>query len=218
MGVHGYSSLQGLRLFQKQGRLLAPDIVTLYYGWNDHWLTDVPDRQQMGMEMRPFAGRIFEMLRHKRIFHLVVWALNPVQHVATREHGKGRVPRVAPDEYHSTLTAFVRDIRAAGAIPVLITAPRRSLNDEVVGKEYVIARLSSNPSLSGENGFGDNESPAANGILFVNMLFVCRGVAPNGATDVLQLRLSLPPKDGLIRSSDLPAVGVLSEGLCHDGE
>lgn len=139
MGVHGYSSLQGLRVFQKQGRLLAPDIVTLYYGWNDHWLTDVPDRQRMGLEMRPFAGRIFELLRQKRIFRLVVWALNPVQHVAARNHGDARVPRVPPDEYHSTLKAFVREIRAVGAMPVLITAPRRSLTDELIGKEYVIS-------------------------------------------------------------------------------
>ncbi len=134
MGVYGYTSLQGLRLFQKTGRFLNPDIVTLYYGWNDHWLTDNPDRQLMGLEMRPFAGRIFELLRQKRIFRLVVWALNPVQHVAMRNHGDARVPRVAPDEYHSTLKAFVREIRAAGAIPVLITAPRRSLTHEVVGE------------------------------------------------------------------------------------
>lgn len=139
MGVHGYSSLQGLRLFQKRGRLLTPDIVTLYYGWNDHWLTDVPDRQRMGLEMRPFAGRIFELLQQKRIFRFVVWSLNPVQHVAARSHGDARVPRVPPDEYHSTLKAFVREIRTAGAIPVLITAPRRSLDYDVVSKKYVIS-------------------------------------------------------------------------------
>lgn len=137
MGVHGYSSLQGLRLFQKQGRLLTPDIVTLYYGWNDHWLTDEPDRQRMGLEMRPFAGQIFELLRQKRIFRFVVWALNPIQHVAVRDRNEDRVLRVAPDEYHSTLKAFVREIRAAGAIPILITAPRRPLTQEVIGKQYV---------------------------------------------------------------------------------
>ena len=137
MGVHGYTSLQGLRLFQKQGRLLSPDIVTLYYGWNDHWLTKEPDRLIMGLKMRPFAGRIFELLRHKRIFRLVVWTLNPIHLVATRTHGDARVPRVAPDEYHSTLKSFVSEIRAAGAIPVLITAPRRSLNHGVIAKKYV---------------------------------------------------------------------------------
>jgi len=139
MGVYGYTSLQGLRLFQKQGKLLDPDIVTLYYGWNDHWLADEPDRQRMGLEMRPFAGRIFELLRQKRIFRLVVWALNPVQHLATRDRGDAHVPRVAPDEYRSTLKAFVREIRAAGAMPVLITAPSRSLTQNVVDKKHVIS-------------------------------------------------------------------------------
>ena len=139
MGVHGYTSLQGLRLFQKQGRLLNPDIVTVYYGWNDHWLTDEPDRLRMGLAMRPLAGRIAELLRQKRIFRLVVWALSPVQHVAVRDRGEARVPRVAPDAYRSTLNAFVREIRAAGAIPVLITAPRRSLTRELLAKSYVVS-------------------------------------------------------------------------------
>src|ERR1035437_4501160 len=113
MGVHGYSSLQGLRLFQKTGRLLTPDIVTLYYGWNDHWLTPEADRMKMGLEMRPFAGHIFESLQDKRFFRFFVWAMNPMQHLAQRDHGDTRVPRVAPDEYHSTLKAFIREIRAA---------------------------------------------------------------------------------------------------------
>ncbi|MDD5678643.1 MAG: GDSL-type esterase/lipase family protein [Kiritimatiellae bacterium] len=139
MGVYGYSSLQGLRLFQKTGRFLDPDIVTLFYGWNSHWLADEPDRQRMGLEMRPFAGRIFELLRQKRIFRLVVWALNPVQHLAARKREDARVPRVAPDEYLATLKAFVREIRAAGAFPILITAPRRSLTQNVVDKKHVIS-------------------------------------------------------------------------------
>jgi len=139
MGVYGYTSLQGLRLFQKTGRFLTPDIVTLYYGWNDHWLVDEPDCHRMGLEMRPFAGRIFELLRQKRIFRLVVWALNPVPYVTVRNHGDARMPRVAPDEYHSTLETFVREIRAADAIPVLITAPSRSLPQRWAEKKHVIS-------------------------------------------------------------------------------
>ena len=78
--------------------------------------------------------------------------------------------------------------------------------------------MSSKPSLSGENGLGDKERPAADGMAFVNMLLVCRGVAPDGDTDVLQLRLSLLANEGLMRSMDFLAVGVLRDGLCHDGE
>ncbi|MDD5483502.1 MAG: SGNH/GDSL hydrolase family protein [Kiritimatiellae bacterium] len=137
IGVHGYSALQGLRQFQKMGRRLEPDIVTLYFGWNDHWLSEEADRQKMGLEMRPVAGRIFEILRKKRFFRFFIWAMGPVQHIARREKGEDRVFRVPPEEYHSTLMAFVREIRAAGAVPVIITAPRRSLTGHVVDKQYV---------------------------------------------------------------------------------
>ncbi len=137
IGVHGYTALQGLRQFQTLGRRLEPDIVTLYFGWNDHWLSAEADRQKMGLEMRPLAGRVFEALRKKRFFQFFIWALSPVQRLARREQGAGRVLRVPPEEYRSVLAAFVKEIRAAGAIPVIITAPRRSLTAGVVGKEYI---------------------------------------------------------------------------------
>ena len=117
-----------------------------------------------------------------------------------------------PDEATGSLLAIVR-------INLPCTSKHRTrIVDIVDGNKYVIARMSSKPSLSGENGLGDNERPAADGIPFVNMLLVCKGVAPDGATDVLQLRLSLLSTDGLIRSMDLPVAGVLRDGLCHDEE
>lgn len=137
IGVHGYSALQGLRQFQKTGRQLEPDIVTLYFGWNDHWMSPSPDRQLMGLEMRPFAGRIFEVLQKKHFFKFFIFTLNPIQHLAKRQHEGQRVLRVPPEEYRSAMKAFIREIRAAGAIPVIITAPRRRLTENVVGKEYV---------------------------------------------------------------------------------
>jgi lysophospholipase L1-like esterase len=137
IGVHGYSALQGLRMFQKIGRRLEPDIVTLYFGWNDHWLSPSSDRQLMGLEMRPLAGRIFEVLQTKRFFKFFILTLSPMQHLAKQQHKGQRVFRVPPAEYRSAMKAFIREIRASGAIPVIITAPRRSLTDQVVGKEYV---------------------------------------------------------------------------------
>ncbi len=139
IGVHGYSALQGLRQFQMLGRQLSPDVVTLYFGWNDHWLSEEADRQKMGLEMRPWAGRIFEVLRQKRFFKFFIWAASPVQHLARRSQGQERVLRVPPDEYRSVLKAFIKEIRATGAIPLLITAPRRSLTSAVVGKRYVVS-------------------------------------------------------------------------------
>ncbi|MCX7008618.1 MAG: hypothetical protein NTY53_15425, partial [Kiritimatiellaeota bacterium] len=47
-----------------------------------------------------------------------------------------RVLRVPPQEYHDLLFRFVREIRAANAIPVLITAPRRPLSHLLVEKHH----------------------------------------------------------------------------------
>lgn len=139
IGVHGYSALQGLKQFQILGRQMEPDIVTIYFGWNDHWLAPEADRQTMGLEMRPLAGHIFEVLRKKRFFKFFLWAMSPVQHLARREKGDQRVLRVPPEAYRSAIKSLVKEIRAAGAIPILITAPRRSLTHAVVCKQYVIS-------------------------------------------------------------------------------
>ena len=102
MGVHGYSSVQGLRLFQLRGKALQPDIVTIYYGWNDHWL-DESDRVRMGLAQKTFLLQLAQRLRLKSAF------------------------RVTPEEYENTLTQFIQEIRSVNAAPILITAPRRRL-------------------------------------------------------------------------------------------
>jgi lysophospholipase L1-like esterase len=145
MAMHGYTSLQGLTLFRMRGKALAPDIVVICYGWNDQWLSPKTDRQQMGMEMEPWAGRLFDLLREKRIFQYMIWSLNPVYHLARLESHKlysarrhtatnavqdpfhGFVFRVAPEEYRDTLTAFIGEVRAAGAVPLLMTEASRKL-------------------------------------------------------------------------------------------
>ncbi|MBM4144325.1 MAG: hypothetical protein FJ225_12145 [Lentisphaerae bacterium] len=125
MGVTGYSSVQGLRLFEKLGRELAPDFVTIYYGWNDHWRGgSAPDSNRMALRMSRAGSRAFEVLRGKRFGQLLIQALTPGRNVAARP-GEGclRVPR---EEYVLTLSRFIREARRAGAVPVVITAPRAS--------------------------------------------------------------------------------------------
>jgi len=149
MAVYGYSSVQGLRLFELTKDRVRPDIVTLYFGWNDHWLNRDSDRQLMAIKVKPLAGHVMDALRNKRFFQLILWLVNPVDHLSRVEeknsfHFVHRVVspnakaakrwelRVPPDDYRLTLTAFIRDIRAVRAIPVLITAPRRHLAQQLV--------------------------------------------------------------------------------------
>lgn len=153
MAVYGYSSAQGLRLFQQTKNQLRPDIVTLYFGWNDHWLNATTDYQQMAVEMRPFSGQLLDALRGKRFFQLAAWLTDREGHI--RPDGNlGRhhlvhssekphndwwitsVLRVPPQEYHDILLRLAREIRAANAVPVLITAPRRHLSGTLVEKHH----------------------------------------------------------------------------------
>ena len=58
MAVYGYSALEGLKLFQTRGQQLAADVVTIYYGWNDHWLSigADPGNQSMGVMRAQFTN------------------------------------------------------------------------------------------------------------------------------------------------------------------
>ena len=123
MAVHGYSSVIGLRLFERRARALEPDYVTLYYGWNDHWWGGrMPDRVRLGVHMGSFRAAIYDILRNKR-FGQWLLTLVPSERPQARARLGGYL-RVPPDEYVDTLTRFVAAIRGSGAVPILITAPR----------------------------------------------------------------------------------------------
>ncbi len=154
MGTHGYTSMQGLVLFETQAQRLHPDIVIVSYGWNDQWLSHLTDRQQMGLEMRPWAGRMFDALRDFRFFQCMIWSLNPLFHLARVDqdmHARSKTQaialhadpfegytfRVSPAEYRLVLHQFIHDVRDAGAIPVLMTEAMRRLPQEWAdGRQY----------------------------------------------------------------------------------
>ena len=123
MAVHGYSSIQGLALFRLRTRNLAPDYVSLYYGWNDHWLGGKPDSNIMALRMNPVAAQVFETLRDLRLFQFMVRTLNPVRNFTASE-GPELGLRVPQSEYEWALRQFISEIRAIDAVPILLTAPR----------------------------------------------------------------------------------------------
>lgn len=121
MAVYGYSAAQGHRAFQLHAAGLAPDVVTLFFGWNDHWIEMRTDRLRMARRLGPVRGWLHERLKNRRLYQVGVLAFGGRAGAARTEPGF----RVPPDEYVQVLTEFIADIRAAGAQPLLITAPRR---------------------------------------------------------------------------------------------
>ncbi|MEI6810271.1 MAG: hypothetical protein WCN95_16250, partial [bacterium] len=131
MGVFGYSSVQGLKLFQMKGRQLSPDFVTVYYGWNDHWRCNFrPDSNIMAMQATSWQARVQRLLLRKSVFQFLFHVMSPFSNAIMVNHGDARdkalkdSPRVPPEEYRLTLRRYVAEIKAVGAVPILITAPR----------------------------------------------------------------------------------------------
>ncbi|MCX8037140.1 MAG: GDSL-type esterase/lipase family protein [Candidatus Sumerlaeia bacterium] len=122
-GVFSYSSLQGLRLFRHRLADVEPNLVTVYYGWNDHYLTtSYPDTALGGSDSpEPLALRL---LRPFRLFQLTQKVVHTSQMYWLERRRAGRkLYRVPPDDYRAILTEFVTLSRARGAVPLLFTAP-----------------------------------------------------------------------------------------------
>lgn len=100
--VPGYTSHQGLAWWRHQLRDASPDVVVVYFGWNDHW-------RMTGWTDRLYARRISGW--SPRLFALVEQPADPPP------------LRVPPNEYRENLRDLVDGIRDAGGRAVLVVAP-----------------------------------------------------------------------------------------------
>lgn len=114
--VHGYTVLQGLALFRKRISALSPDIVTLYYGWNDHWLAERDDPERLARAGSAWVTAVRNALVRKRMVQVMARKTAPGPSAL-----KLRVP---PEAYYAGLTTLIREIQDAGARPLVLTAPR----------------------------------------------------------------------------------------------
>jgi lysophospholipase L1-like esterase len=111
----GWSSFQGLQLLRRDVAPLRPRVVTLYFGWNDHWMGyGFEDRHIHAMTTAPP-----EALRQLRLSQLLFKAVL-AQAVSRRERWPNRVPA---ERYRENLREMVALVRGAQGIPLLITAP-----------------------------------------------------------------------------------------------
>jgi lysophospholipase L1-like esterase len=128
MGVFGYSLMQGYRQFMRDGRPLKPDIVTIYFGWNDHWLKDRPDHLRMAVRMNRARAMLTDAIQKKRTYALLVEKFKkPLESPQGPDHLGVRVP---PDIYAATLSNLIYEVRQIGAIPIVLTAPSRGLHTD----------------------------------------------------------------------------------------
>jgi len=130
MGVYGYSVVQGYRQFMRDGRQYKPDVITIYYGWNDHWLKDKPDHLRLAVRMHPVNAAIMDAMQRKKAYAWLAGKIKKPVVYDSRDDKRG--VRVPPDIYEATLTSLIEDVKKSGAIPIVLTAPRRSLHQSAV--------------------------------------------------------------------------------------
>ena len=125
---YGYSAVQGLRLLKRVGLSMQPDIVTFYYGWNDHLISGHGPDKTKAVGMGKWQALCLEVLRRKRFGQFLVQHFSPamrssmkVRDVTDEEvHDSLRVP---PADYEWALNELIEAAHAMGAKPLLITAP-----------------------------------------------------------------------------------------------
>lgn len=121
LGVGGWSTEQGLEQLRRDVIPLHPKVVTLYFGWNDHWLA-------MGLTDPEVAraDRLMILAHVSRVVQL--WLRLKTNMAAHRVPPPNRVPL---PRYEANLLSLVGESRGAGITPILITAP----SNHVPGRE-----------------------------------------------------------------------------------
>ena len=114
LGVSGWSTEQGLAQLKRDVLPLHPTVITVYFGWNDHWVALGPPDDAA----RPSA-MWFWLSQHLRLAQLVTKARFAFM---TRSLAD-RPNRVSLERYRHNLQAMVQVAQHNGIHPVLITAP-----------------------------------------------------------------------------------------------
>lgn len=126
-GVGSYSSFQGLQRLKHVVLKYHPDLITVFFGWNDHWISPSPD-SQVKMRSDFEVGLINFMERWRTYQWLHYWAVEIRSFMSgsktrRQQPQAGITLRVPITEYEKNLNAFV-DIAKENKMKILfITAP-----------------------------------------------------------------------------------------------
>jgi lysophospholipase L1-like esterase len=133
-GIPGYNSRHGVLLLETKLRDLQPDIVTVRYGWNDHFLSAAGEGVNFYAEPRTAVGRWIEALLLRTKIYPFAKRLGlelRALHTPVMEQQMGAwleqprwVPTVPLDDYEQNLRRIVEIARSRGARVWLLTSPR----------------------------------------------------------------------------------------------
>jgi len=115
MGVSGWSSYQGLQQLKRDILPMKPRIITIYYGWNDHWKSFGIKDKDIGKHN--LKHPVWLKLSELRIIQLINRAL------FTPRKSRVKTERVPLTEFTHNLIQIVQIAKDNNIIPILLTAP-----------------------------------------------------------------------------------------------
>lgn len=140
-GVIGYTSLHGLEWFRSELGHLQPDIVTVYFGWNDMW------REKDSAIREWFQRRIAGQEPAVRSY---LWEATwrSLSFLRNRLTPAADIPlQIPPGRYRDVLEEFVRLAARDHFTAVLVTAPSGDSTPDWLVEQGFVARGDSVASL-----------------------------------------------------------------------
>lgn len=190
-GVIRYSTEQGLRRLEKDVLPYRPDIVTIYFGWNDHWTSEQRTDAALLADAVPHTVRWLRRLQFLRTVQAIGFGAD-LLYATLRNQAELRreyVLRVPPERYLENLRAMIQLVRAQGGEPILITAPTGATGN-VVHWEGTLQGFS-------QLGF---ESHTA---LHDHYVSLTRQAAADEGVTLLDMRAALEGEVGLYRDDQI---------------
>jgi lysophospholipase L1-like esterase len=114
LGTAGWSTYQGLRQLERDVVGLRPAVVTVSFGWNDHWMGFGIEDAEVGRLRSPLVS----LLEGSRVFQLGMKA-----GVLALRGGRINPLRVPASDFRANLRQIVATAQAHGITAVLLTAP-----------------------------------------------------------------------------------------------
>lgn len=114
-GVAGWTSHQGVKQMKRDVTKIRPDVVTIYYGWNDHW-NSIGINDEEVSRLNASGLFTFQSLRTVQLLTKAYVGF----HRRQQDRPGLRVPI---ESFRNNLIQMVAAARSMGTIPVLLTAP-----------------------------------------------------------------------------------------------
>ncbi|MBN2301811.1 MAG: hypothetical protein JXN60_04775 [Lentisphaerae bacterium] len=120
VGVGCWTTYQGLQQLKRDVVPMRPRIVTVYYGWNDHWESFGIEDKEIGKFNLKHSVAALERYDRWRVLQL----LGKIYFNFKMKLKNGPMPkRVSINDFEKNLREIVRICREHDIVPVLMTAP-----------------------------------------------------------------------------------------------